>query len=540
MAFVSQHTWTGFLNPRSLSALALSFGVGLQASCTSPLYDESATTGGFTSRAPVGSGTASTATDGSASEEKGPGDSSSDDEGTEDGPVCASDLDCTDPSLPACDQRLGMCVRCTRSADHCQDPQFPLCGMVNGIPSCEACFSDNDCRSGGRGNFCLKDDREGADPPHRCVECINDDSCSDPSRPRCAVQSGDYQCKSCNAVLGQCPGDHSCLLMGEDTGRCTEAVIYVQESSDCESKTGSQDSPFCTVMDAMRAVEKNTPTTIRLAAGDSTMIGLMVPAGLQVSIVGQEDFNPQLMIEDGTQLSLHGVRMQGGLVVRGGSKVRLSAIESGGTWGIALAGQSEMWMERSVFASDASRLGTPPVIVEDSIMHIGSSVIAGHKVGSDDPERDGLALFGLKGASMLLLDHVTIANNDLETKAPIFRCKDRRSSVTIENSIVLDLRLSSQMRCTNTQLSAIRVISDLPELTTDQGLLWTQIAWKDYFRNPNENDFGLGPGYKNSGDPLRKAIRELGQWQPGQSAWDLDGEPWAPGKGFVGADQAER
>lgn len=542
LPFIAKHSLTGLFRPGTLAGLALGLCTGLQTSCTTPINPggQGKETGGSTGGGPSAN-TPTRSGSGSGPGKQGGADTSASTGTTprSKGEPCASDLDCDDPNRPACDPQSGTCVRCTQSADHCTDPKAPICGRVNGVPSCQACFADDDCRTSKRGNYCLSEQGADGQSPHRCVECTSDESCSDPNRPYCDLQAGRYQCTACNTVLGQCPGDQSCLLLGEGTGRCTQAVIYAQESSDCEDKTGSKDSPFCTLMDAIQAVDKDTPTTIRLPRGDSTMIGLQVPAGIKVSIVGQEDFAPQLMLDKGTELSIHGVRMKGGLLIGGGSKVRLSALESARSGAIALTGQSELWMERSVFASDASPLGAAPILLEDSTMHIASSVLAGHKVDSDDPERDGLALFGLKGNSKLLMDHVTIANNDLERKAPLFRCKDRRSSITIENSIVLDLGTSSQLRCANAQISAKRVLSDLPLLIKNQGQLWTPTKLDGYFRNPAINDFGLGPGYFNSADPMRKAIRELGEWTVEQSPWDLDGEPWAPGKGYVGADQAE-
>lgn len=557
MVCLSQPSMSGLLTSRSLIALTASLVVAFQSSCTK--LAEEPEQSGESSATQAAGGTASgqgnpsggakqgssaatsPAGTGSFPNEEGPAGTLT--EGgsttTAEGPACRSDQDCADPNRPACDSQSGACVRCTRSADHCKDPKAPHCGTLNGTPTCQACFRDADCGVSSGGSYCLKEQPANQEPAHRCVQCLGDEACTDPAAPRCDLQSGSYQCASCNAVLGQCPGDQSCLLMGEGTGRCTSAVIYVQESSDCQGKTGSKASPFCNLMDALKAVNKNTPTTIQLPAGESAMLGVQVPTGIQVSLVGQEDFNPQLVIDEGTHISLHGFRLRGGLLVWGGSKVRLSALEGTRVGSIELSGKSEMWMDRSVFASDGSRLGTPPIAIEDSQLHISSSVIAGHKVGSDDPERDGLALFGLRGASKLSMDHVTIVNNDLEKKAPIFRCKDRRSSVSLESSIVLGLGSSSQMRCASTQVSSNRVLSDLPVLVNEQGRLWTQSAWQSYFRNPAQNDFGLGPGYKNSKDAMRKAIRELGEWSSTQSSWDLDGEPWAPGKGFVGADQAE-
>lgn len=541
MASPVQPLTNSSLTSRVLMAVAASIVCTAGSACTRVVDEsgeddtslsESGSSDGVQQGSSGGTGTQGT---GSLSTEQGPGDTQ-----TGGGPVCRSDQDCQDPNRPACDLQTATCVRCTRAADHCKDPRAPYCGTLDGTPTCQACFRDADCRGLTGRNYCLTDAAANGEPAHRCVECLGDEGCTDPASPRCDLGSGSHQCAPCNAVLGQCPGEQSCLLAGAGSGRCTNAVLYVQESSDCEGKTGSKSSPFCSLMDAFRAVDKNTPTTIHLPAGDFSMLGMHVPPGLQVSLVGRENFNPQLFIDQGSMVSLHGFRMQeGGLVVSGGSKVRLSAVVATRVGAFELSGKSELWMDRTVFGSDASRLGTPPMVLVDSQMHISSSVIAGHKVGSDDPERDGLALFGLRGASQLSLDHVTIANNDLEKQAPIFRCEDRRSSVSIDSSIVLDLGASSQMRCANAQISSTRVLSDLPGLVQDGGTLWNQGDWQGYFRNPAQNDFGLGPGYLNSTDPMRKAIREMGSWNRDQSSWDLDGQPWAPGSGFVGADQAE-
>ncbi len=54
-------------------------------------------------------------------------------------PACTSDADCTDPSLPKCNDTTGVCeavnVGCFSDTD-CQNPQFPQCNLITN--ACQA------------------------------------------------------------------------------------------------------------------------------------------------------------------------------------------------------------------------------------------------------------------------------------------------------------------------------------------------------------------------------------------------------------------
>lgn len=452
--------------------------------------------------------------------------------------VCASDKDCTNPEAPACDPQSNRCIRCTRSNDHCLDSAKPYCTTVEGVASCQACVADRDCQSSGRGSFCLQNKEDGQ-PVFRCVDCVEHKDCSDPQKARCDLRGGTYSCMPCDSVEGQCGGGNSCLMMEDGKGRCTQAVIYVAERSDCENGEGTLASPFCGLSDALKVIEANVPTTVRMPGGDPTKLGLVLKDNVMISIVGNERFNPQLKSGAGNEISIHGLSLHSGVILRGESKLRLSAVAMGSSVSFEGRESSQIWVDRSSLAAKLGLIGAPLFSLENASLKMSSSVIAGQQIGSDDPNRDKLALFRLNSGSKAELDHMTIVQNDLRSAAPLFRCLDKNSKVTLDSSIVLDFGKSSEIRCTGSQLRATRVLSDLARLSKDQGASWEASEWKGYFRDPDNHDYGLKGGQGSSSDATWKQIRSLGHWNKDQRPWDLDGEPWKKGPGFVGADQAE-
>lgn len=462
-------------------------------------------------------------------------------QGSEQGPEnegpqrCYRDLDCEDPSAPACDLNTQRCVRCTHSQTHCTDPNAPFCTSVDGVASCEPCTMDEHCSASDDGPFCVRGaEKEGSE--FRCSECRTHSDCKDPGLARCDKSPGMAQrCMPCNEVQGQCPEEQTCLLTQPGRGRCTERVIHVTQRGGCDNATGSKELPFCSFLDALEQVEPMVPTTIRMPSGDPSQLGVEVPDHVELSLVGRQGFYPQLRIGKGSQVSLHRLSVHSGIRVGNDSKLRLDAVEMLASSNLELISGAKAWVERSVFKSDASLIGTPLFDLNGATLKIASSVIAGHQIGSDDPNRDRLALFRLDSQSSLDLDHVTIADNNLRGAAPMLHCMDPQSQVSVQNSIVLDFQKSSQHQCIVSQLKSERVLSDMPALIGTTGARWEAQDWKIYFRDPAHQDYGLRDDAQ--GDATWTQIQTLGRWAPGQSARDLDGEPWRSGPGFVGADQ---
>lgn len=449
---------------------------------------------------------------------------------------CFRDDDCTDPSAPACDLGIQRCVRCTHSQTHCQDPRAPHCSVVDGIASCEPCTMDAHC--GAQQPYCV---RQGPGAPSRfqCAQCRAHSDCVDPAKSRCDTRPGVFTCAPCNEVEGQCPLDQTCLVTEQGKGRCTQKVLYVGGSSDCSNADGSKALPYCSLPDALDHLDPKVPTTFRLPHGDETQMGFVLPENVQLSLVGQGIFKPQLFVGKGSELSVHRLDMRAGVLLSDASRLRLDAVEMGEGANLVVGAQAQAWVERSVFKSDPAVIGLPLIDLQRGMLKMSSSVIAGHRIGSADPAGDKLALVRLDQSSTLQLDHVTIVDIDLFTKAPMFRCMDPLSRVSVQDSIVLGLEKSSPLQCTASQLQANRVLSDMARFVEQGGARWERLDWGDYFRDPFQKDFGLKSGGHPAGDPTWARIKSLGQWSPGQTPRDLDGEPWKIGQGFVGADQAE-
>lgn len=533
--FPSNMSWSGFRLRKSVlgqvlvGAILLSVDFG----CTREVEksaDDAQDTGLQSSFAQTASQASSgtTSVDTSQSVEQGP------DTGA---PVtCFRDLDCTDPSAPACDLGTQRCVRCTHSQIHCQDTSAPHCSSIDGIASCEPCTLDAHCSE--QRSHCVRQG-PGASTRFRCTQCRTHRDCEDPANARCDDSEGAYRCVPCNEVEGQCPRGNTCLMTEPGRGRCTRKVIYAGGTSDCEHADGSQAHPFCSMMDALEHVDSAVPTTLRFPYGDDTPIGLLIPDNVQLSLVGRGNFLPQLFVGKGSEVSVHRLAMESGVLLSDDSRLYLDAVEMGAAASLVVGNGGQAWVERSVFKSDASLVGLPLFDLRGGELKISSSVIAGYRIGSADPVGEKLALFRLDQSSNLNFDHVTIADNDLAAMSPLFRCLDPLSSVTLQNSIVLDLQQSSQLQCTSSQLQATRVLSDHQELIGQGSARWEQGDWRVYFRNPDQGDYGLKSAEHSPEDPTWAQMQSLGQWSPGQTPRDLDGQPWKRGPGYVGADQAE-
>lgn len=137
--------------------------------------------------------------------------------------ACVADVQCTAASRPRCDVALHRCVECgvaqdcgagrlceptTRrclqtclSAADCPDDE--TCDLADGI--CAECAVDGDCTASGRPH---------CDPSlSRCVDCVDDEQCADPTR-------------HCDRTVGHCVG---CLSSND----CPSAQLCDPASSTC-------------------------------------------------------------------------------------------------------------------------------------------------------------------------------------------------------------------------------------------------------------------------------------------------------------------
>ncbi len=140
-------------------------------------------------------------------------------------PLCSTNADCTDPSMPTCEN--GFCVAMCGSDADCP----------TAMPFCEShvcvagCGSDADC--GGNTPYCAA---SGA-----CVACVSDAMCKTESAPVC-----DGSANTCRG----CVADSECAsgICLESNGTCADAsaAVFVT-SSGSDSGTCTQASPCATL-----------------------------------------------------------------------------------------------------------------------------------------------------------------------------------------------------------------------------------------------------------------------------------------------------
>lgn len=397
---------------------------------------------------------------------------------------------------------------------------------------------DEHCGGSAQGPFCVRRS-PGQDSAFTCAQCRAHDDCREAARPRCDLQVDAHRCMPCNEIQGQCPLDSTCLLTQSGEGICTEKTLYFAQGSGCEGADGSKDRPYCSLLELLRGVDPLVPTTIWFLSEDTSRMSILLPDRAKLSLVGAHTLTPQLYVGKDSQVSLHRLGLESNLLVADGAKLRLDGVEVRNGSTLELFPGAYAVVERSVFKSNGLPMGAPLFSLDSAKLELGSSVVANQLIASDDANRDKLALFRLDQGSTLTLDHVTVVDNDLKGVAPLFRCLDPQSKISLQDSILLDFQKSSQILCTASALQVQRVLSDRARLVELGGAQWTAPAWERYFRDPKAQDFGLSNGEGLQGDTTWQQIQSLGQWTAGRTPRDLDGEPWQAGPGCVGADQVK-
>jgi hypothetical protein len=136
---------------------------------------------------------------------------------------CTSGLDCTNPTAPVCSS--GSCVQCAANTDCSGNPVFSgqdknTCNTTT--KQCVACVASGDCPIPGStcsNNVCVLPD---------CTALNEAIICTDPTKPRCDVASGD--CKQCNVAT---EGTDCLFFTGANStcvnGTCVAAECTIDE-----------------------------------------------------------------------------------------------------------------------------------------------------------------------------------------------------------------------------------------------------------------------------------------------------------------------
>lgn len=380
-------------------------------------------------------------------------------------------------------------------------------GPSSGDDTSGACTTDEDCSP----QLCVG----GA-----CVTCDAtpqpDQACArhDPARPLCV----DGTCVACTAAdAGACGG--TTPICDEPSGTCVGCTTHDQcggsachieqgscmpaervwwvdgDAPDCAAGLGTPRQPYCTIAEAVQQVGPGQLGTVWLAerddglpyadsitVGAGRVLALRAADGDVPRITGEGVGSP-LSVAGGAVAYLDGGRIDGSvdaeaIVVLGGvlhlSRYRVVQ-NSGG--GISLSNGASLVADTTVIGAN------------------GAALVEAQALRVTDAQFD--------------LRYVTIAGNDSSGVASLV-CAGA-SLGTVRNSIVIGLDPGS-IDCEPLVASDSAVDS----MIAGEGLVVLDTFDPAWFVAPGAGDFHVAPGHP---------FADVARWQPGDPAFDLDGEP---------------
>lgn len=488
--------------------------------------------------------------------------------GTSTSEYCVQDSDCASSSDgPHCDTRRGTCHQCVPGYQHCQDPLKPVCDEHLGHRSCQACSIDLDCIALGRGAHCRKRVVNEQYEP-RCEACAQDfhcaqvparlfcDSSQDDSPPRCVPCNRDEDCGSAfqtcedHRCMGcrldeECHPGSSCWSWPDRPGRCSSRVYYVDSdgNADCLTGNGTPARPFCRLNEAIAKIDNAEMTTIRVKGKHLLHRGVMLRSGSKLQLIGDgrarieidEVGQGLLTMSDNSQLRVAGInlvsRKSHVILCRGhSSQLRLEdAWVEGGTSSTLVIRGCSVQIHRSHLRDSQAYA----VVAQDASVTMASSIVAGN--GRIDHDRGGA--FRLDGQVFLELEHTTVAGNHAEQEPAVIKCQAQDNQIYVRDSIVVRLDSVLATNCSETTTFTERNWSDVPVFSTGEGRFVekAQVLY-GMVRSPLTSDFRLLDPLLQ--DTVSQELSSLGQWNPGDSPFDIEGQRWSSGAGFVGADQS--
>lgn len=481
---------------------------------------------------------------------------------------CVQDADCVGSAKgPHCDPKRGTCHPCVPGQDHCLDPLKPICDEHLGELSCQACSVDMDCIALGRGAHCRKRIVDGQYEP-RCEACAQDfhcaqvpgrpfcDSAADEMLPRCVActqdehcgssfqSCQDHQCVGCRSDE-ECHTGSSCWSWPESPGLCSPRVYYVDSggNADCLTGNGTPARPFCRLNEAVAKLRSGELTTIRVKGLHRLHRGLVLPAGTKLQLVGDglsqveidEAGQGLLTMSGNSQLRVSGLELRSRqshvLLCRGPkSQLRLEdvRVQAGSSSTLVIQG-CEVQVHRSHLEGSQGYA----LVAKDARIVMGSSIVAGN--GRIDHDLGGG--FRLDGKVFLELEHMTIASNHAKSQPAVIKCQGSENQIFVRDSIVARLDSKRATDCAERTTFAQRNWSDETIFSTGAGRFVenAQVLYA-LVRSPLTYDFRLMDPLMH--DSTSAEIASLGQWSPGDGPFDIEGQRWSAGAGFVGADQS--
>jgi len=397
------------------------------------------------------------------------------DTSTETGPQpCMGPQDCN-PEAPFCDDDSGECVTCTGTAEPdaacaALDADAPLC--LEG--SCVACTEANDSACGDTTPICDVD-------MNSCVGCSEHAQCPD---------------SACNLSEGGCFDP--------------EKVAHVDGDETCGEGDGSEESPYCSVGEALGILGGGATMLLHEIDGDNSyQEDLVIPVATaifaaqgQSPIVEGSNGNPAFITT--SALFLRGIEISdgpaAGLSINNGGTAWLDecTIEGHETAGLNIMGGTAT-VRRSRIVNNS---GGGIIVDGGGSLFIQNSFVGGGTLNNL------AAIDVIEGSASLLYSSV---GSGFGTSSAL-RCEPGQS-VTIRNSILVSAAPEDELQCPDATVEHSALEMELPDNISlgDFNTMW----FSDY----DAGDFSLVEGMY----PL--TLDDAAVWQSGDPATDINGDP---------------
>lgn len=380
------------------------------------------------------------------------------------------------PERPFCDG-AGACVDCSGLASCAAvDPAHPVCDAMSG--ACVQCSADDASACGGNTPICDVDQQT-------CTKCSAHEQCT----------SG-----ACDLGTGACFPD--------------DAVLWVDRAAN-PCGTGTQDSPFCEIQDAVETIAANTPTVVKVKPGAMTYkTKIDVASGAVVAILGDGGMPVVDVLADAA-------------LINDNARVYFSRLQLGSSLTTAkgfLCVGGDVWTDRvditarksvAIDAIDCNiRLRRSRVYLNPGgglKLSGGSTRIENSFVTSNGTGFSSFAGVYLTNNAELTAVYTTIIDNDAAMNADSLHCVNP-GLVTIRNSVMFGQSAMSSVNCTGAEATESVIDAMAIAGSGTQVVPTVQATW---FKDPANGDFHI---------KALAPFKDIAVWHTGDPAVDYDGE----------------
>ncbi len=399
------------------------------------------------------------------------GTETSETETSETGPEpCEGPEDCESAEAPFCDDLSGECVGC----EGVMDPDGACAELDAGVPLCVE---------------------------NACVQCTGeqDAACVDLT-PICDVET--------NTCIG-CSGHEECPASACNIaeGNCFDpaSVVHVDGDNPCGAGDGSDESPYCSLSEALLDASEDPVLIVHEVVGDPLVYLESNTISISAAIFAAPGESP---VVRGSVSSALTVSSSGHLYVSGIS------IDStaGGSVGILIQG-GQTWIEKSRIVNNSGG----GIVVDGG----GSLVLENSFVGGNTTDVDALVV--TDGSATVI--YSTLAGGAAASNA--LSC-EAGATVDIRNSLLVSRQSEDEVVCDEAILSNNALEMDVAENTS-----LGEMPDTSWFVSYMSGDFSLSGAHP-------EAIEMAATWLDGDPATDIEGDARPTTDGmpdFAGADR---